>query len=167
MEAELTALATSGATTVVGLMASDAWTQVRTRLARFFARDGEAGQVGQELELSRQELAAARAADDDLAAGDIEAEWRTRLRRTLRADPAAASELRLLLAELAPDSPQGTTVTVHNTMSGVVRHGSVYQGQNLSMTYGSPGAVPQASSSPVPPPRPDQQEPDREPEPPR
>ncbi|WUH95913.1 hypothetical protein OG900_25330 [Streptomyces sp. NBC_00433] len=127
MEAELAAPATSGATTVVGLMASDAWAQVRGRLARFFARDGQAGAVDAELEQSRQEPAAARAAGDDLAAGDVEAEWRTRLRRTLGADPAAAEELRLLLAELNAADPacQAPTSIVHDNVSGGVNHGVV------------------------------------------
>ncbi|SHL95164.1 hypothetical protein [Actinacidiphila paucisporea] len=147
MEAELTALATSGATTVVGLMASDAWAQVRGRLARFFARGGEAGAVDAELEQSRQELTAARAADDDLAAGDVEAEWRTRLRRTLGADPAAAEELRRLLAELDPAGAAGQAPTsvVHNTFSGGVNHGVVMQGRDFrfgAMTFHASGAVP-------------------------
>ncbi|WP_327290704.1 hypothetical protein [Streptomyces sp. NBC_01198] len=130
MEAELAALATSGATTLVGLMASDAWAHARGRLARFFARGGEAGPVDAELEESRQELAAARGADDDLAAGDVEAAWRTRLRRTLRADPAAAEELRRLLAELEPVRTREATSIVNNTVSGGVQHG-VVQAQNV------------------------------------
>ncbi|WP_308437842.1 hypothetical protein [Streptomyces capitiformicae] len=36
------------------------------------------------------------------AVADAQAEWRNRLRRTLRADPAAAAELRVMLDELAP-----------------------------------------------------------------
>lgn len=150
VEAELTALAASGATTLVGLMASDAWTQVRGRLARFFARGGEAGPVDAELELSRQELSAAGAADD------VEAEWRARLRRTLRADPAAADELRLLLAELDPAASRGTTVTVHNIIGGGVQHGPVIQGQNFgAVTFHAPGSVPPRvipAAAPEPPP---------------
>ncbi|MFF8555501.1 hypothetical protein ACF058_22010 [Streptomyces sp. NPDC015501] len=119
MEAELAALAASGATTFVGLMATEAWTQVRGRLARFLGR-GEADEViGAELEESRAELTAARAEDDEQAAADIEAEWRNRLRRTLRADPAAAGELRAILDELAPRQPTGPAVAInHNTING-------------------------------------------------
>ncbi|MFE9461837.1 hypothetical protein [Streptomyces californicus] len=119
MEAELTALAASGATTFVGLMATEAWSQVRGRLARFLGRGADDEVVDAELEESRAELAAARAEDDEEAAADIEAAWRNRLRRTLRADPGAAGELRAILEELAPQQPAGPAVAInHNTISG-------------------------------------------------
>ncbi|MFE2654077.1 hypothetical protein ACFXGY_29765, partial [Streptomyces sp. NPDC059346] len=119
MEAELAALAASGATTFVGLMATEAWTQVRGRLARFLGRGETDEVIGAELEESRAELTAARAEDDEQAAADIEAEWRNRLRRTLRADPAAAGELRAILDELAPRQPTGPAVAInHNTING-------------------------------------------------
>jgi hypothetical protein len=139
--AELAGLAVSGATTVVGLMASDAWTQARERLARFFARGGGPGEedaVSGELQLSQQELAAADA-DADTAA-DIEAAWRTRLRRVLRDDPAAAGELRALLDELAPAAGTGPVDVVHNTVEGGVHHGPVVQGRDFTgdITFRAP-----------------------------
>ncbi|MFI0937864.1 hypothetical protein [Streptomyces sp. NPDC021020] len=130
MEAELAGLAASGATTVVGLMASDAWAQVRARLARFLARGGAEGAeeaVSADLERSRGELAEARQARDAGVEDDVRAEWRLRLRRTLQADPAAADELRRMLAELAPE-PQSTGATTYytaNTMHGGVYHEAV------------------------------------------
>nr|WP_280891313.1 hypothetical protein [Streptomyces sp. LBL] len=142
MEAELTALAVSGATTLVGLMVSETWTQARDRVARFFARGGDEGSAVEELGRSHQELMAARAAQDELAGADIEAEWRTRLRRVLQADPQAAEELRSLLAELEPiiDDKQGASV--HNSISGGVQNGPVIQGQHFSgLTFGSPERV--------------------------
>ncbi|MEC4015260.1 hypothetical protein [Streptomyces sp. H27-D2] len=142
MEAELVALAASGATTLVGLMVSDAWTQGRERLVRFFARGGDEGSAEEELRISREELAAARAAEDEGAAADIEAGWRMRLRRVLQADPAAAEELRLLLAELAPWAGSEQGVTVHNTISGGV-NGPVFQGQQFTgLTFHSSGTLP-------------------------
>lgn len=132
MEAELTALAASGATTLVGLMVSESWTQARDRLVRFFARGGDDASAEDELRLSRQELTAARESGDEGAEADIEAGWRTRLRRALQADPAAADELRDLLAELSPEARGEPTVTVHNTVSGGVQYGPVLQGQNFS-----------------------------------
>lgn len=138
MEAELAGLAASGATTVVGLMASDAWTQVRTRLARFFARDGAEGAqeaAGDDLERSREELAEARQAQDAGTEDDVRAEWRLRLRRMLQADPAAADELRRLLAELAPEPPAAgaaTYYTVNSTRGGVFHEAVIQAG---SITY--------------------------------
>lgn len=144
MEAELVALAASGATTLVGLMVSETWTQARDRVARFFARGGDGTTpVEEELRLSQQELMAARASQDELAASDIEAGWRTRLRRALQADPEAAEELRLLLAELGPESGNDPSVSVHNSITGGVQHGPVIQGQYFSgLNFGGSGAVP-------------------------
>ncbi|MFE7139131.1 hypothetical protein ACFVAG_15415 [Streptomyces sp. NPDC057644] len=141
MEAELTALAASGATTFVGLMATEAWTQVRGRLARFLGRGEDDEVIDAELEESREELTAARSEDDEATAADIEAEWRNRLRRTLRADPQRADELRTLLDELAPLQPVGPTVSVTNTISGGTQHGPVFQGETFSnLTFNSGGA---------------------------
>ncbi|MFG3407146.1 hypothetical protein [Streptomyces sp. NPDC048142] len=138
MEAELTALAASGATTFVGLMATEAWTQVRGRVARILARGEDTEAVDAELEESRAELTAARADADEETAADIEAEWRTRLRRALRADPEAADELRGLLDELAPQRPAGPAVSVTNTIGGGTQHGPVIQGQTFTgLTFNS------------------------------
>ncbi|MFF1420512.1 hypothetical protein [Streptomyces sp. NPDC058280] len=144
MEAELAALATSGATALVGLMVSDAWTQGRERLARFFARGEDESAAEEELRVSQQELAAARETDDEAAAADIEAIWRMRLRRVLRTDPAAAQELRLLLAELTPPAGREPAVVVHNSISGGVQNAPVLQGQNFSggLTFHSSGSLP-------------------------
>ncbi|MGX1759303.1 hypothetical protein ACWIG5_20690 [Streptomyces lydicus] len=131
MEAELATLAATGATTLVGLMVSEAWTQVRGRVARFFARGDDTALPDEQLAASREELIAARDAADPDTAGDVEEEWRLRLRRTLRADPAAAEELRLLLDELAPRAA-APVITVHNNISGGIQNGPVVQGQHFS-----------------------------------
>ncbi|MEU0458698.1 hypothetical protein ABZ322_38330 [Streptomyces sp. NPDC006129] len=142
MEAELAALAASGATTLVGLMVSDSWTAARDRVARFFARRSDDGAVEEELQSAQAELAAARDARDDDAAAGVEAEWRTRLRRALEADPRAAEELRSLLAELDPREGGEPSVSVHNSISGGVQHGPVVQGQSFSgLTFHSSGTA--------------------------
>ncbi|MEU5459413.1 hypothetical protein AB0H48_32325 [Streptomyces globisporus] len=87
MEAELAALAASGATTLVGLMATEAWTQVRGRLARFLGRGEDDEVIDAELEESREELIAARRNGDEDGAADVAAEWRIRIRRALRDNP--------------------------------------------------------------------------------
>ncbi|MFE6773044.1 hypothetical protein ACFVFD_29135 [Streptomyces fimicarius] len=132
MEAELTALAASGATTFVGLMATEAWTQVRGRVARFLARGEDTEAVDAELEESRAELTAARADADEETAADIEAEWRTRLRRALRANPEAAAQLRDLLEELAPHQATNATVSInHNTINGGTYNSPVIMAQSI------------------------------------
>ncbi|MEU3255121.1 hypothetical protein [Streptomyces sp. NPDC006997] len=144
VEAELMALAAAGATAVVQQMATDSWTRARDRVAAFFSRRGGGGTedaVAGELETSRGELTAALASGEEQTLTDVEAEWRTRLRRALLADPRAAAELRALLDELAlPDGVQ-PPVNVRNSITGGVQHGPVIQTGNLgSVTIGTPPA---------------------------
>lgn len=128
MEAEIVALATSGATTVVGLMASDLWTEVRGRVAALFGRRSES--VGEELELAREELLAAE--DGPGAAAAAEAEWGNRLRRALAADPTAAAQLRSLLEELAPRGEAPGPGAVVNTINGGSYTGVVIQAGSVN-----------------------------------
>ncbi|MFD0074018.1 hypothetical protein ACFVIY_16450 [Streptomyces sp. NPDC127166] len=141
MEPELMALAAAGATTFVQQMATDSWAQARDRIVLFFSRrdDGEVGVIEGELETSRGELAAALEAGDEQMVSDVEAEWRTRLRRALIANPAAASELQSVLDELTPGRSDQQTANVFNTISGGVQHGTVVQAGNVgSLTFGTP-----------------------------
>ncbi|MYS85543.1 hypothetical protein GTZ85_36380 [Streptomyces sp. SID5474] len=152
MEAELMTLAASGATTMVGLMVSESWAQARARIAALFGRGDPAqgSAVERELESSQRELSVAREAGDDLVIADVEAEWRTRLRRLLRADPVAAAELRALLDELAPLVPDQAAGAVHNTISGGTQHGPVVQGRDFTgLTFGSPGTAPPPPADPA------------------
>ncbi|SEG56489.1 hypothetical protein SAMN05216223_106280 [Actinacidiphila yanglinensis] len=130
VEAELAGLASSGATALVGLMVSDAWGQVRGRLAAFFARGGDPGGIDRQLQDSHAALVGAREAGDEDTAADVADEWRARLRRVLRADPGAADELRSLLAELAPGTSGGGVSIVNNSVSGGIHHG-IIQGRDF------------------------------------
>ncbi|WP_405800072.1 hypothetical protein [Streptomyces sp. NBC_01506] len=145
MEAELVALAAAGATALVQQMATDGWTAARDRMVAFFTGRGPAtpAAVEEELDTAQAELVAARRDEDDDLAADVQTEWRTRLRRTLAADPAAAAELRALLDELTPPAPEPrpTTVVYNNTMSGSVTHGPVIQiGSMGNMNQGGGGS---------------------------
>ncbi|MFE1800299.1 hypothetical protein ACFW9L_29605 [Streptomyces sp. NPDC059517] len=128
MDAELAALAAAGATALVQQMVTDGWGNVRDRVVALCSRGRDEAAVQGELEESRADLVAARDADDEEAAADVQASWRVRLRRTLRDDPEAAAELRAILDELSPQSTTPTTLNVHNTFSGGVSHGVVVQG---------------------------------------
>ncbi|MEV4613600.1 hypothetical protein AB0K43_13505 [Kitasatospora sp. NPDC049258] len=123
METEIVALATSGATTLVGLMVTELWSEARGRFAALFGRRSEA--VCEDLDAVRAELLAAE--DQDAAAAGAEAEWTARLRRALAADPAAAAQLRALLDELAPHQPAPAAGSVHNTITGGEFHSPVIQ----------------------------------------
>jgi hypothetical protein len=133
VEAELVALAAAGATAFVEQMATDSWEQVRDRIVSFFSRRGDAEEevVEEELELLRGELTEALSSGDEQTASDVQAEWRTRLRRALLADPSAAAELRSVLDELGV-SP-GTQHVVHNSISGGVQHAPVIQSGSVGI----------------------------------
>jgi hypothetical protein len=120
MEAELVALATSGATTLITLMISDTWAQAKHRAAQVFGRESdEHDEVLGELESSRAALLQAIENGDGTRAAAIEGEWRSRLLRLLRSDPGLAEDLQSL-----PAPPAGT---VYNHISGRVRSDLVIQ----------------------------------------
>ncbi|UGQ13452.1 hypothetical protein LO772_07535 [Yinghuangia sp. ASG 101] len=148
MDPAVVALASSGATTLVGAMATDAWTQARDRFAAWFGR-GSAGQaeaVARELEADRAAMVAADDDGDTTLAADIAAEWRGRLRRLLAADPAVARELEDLIAEFAPGT---VNEAVHNTVSGgsqqVVLQGRDVRGNTVNSVH---NAAPSPSARP-------------------
>ncbi|MCX4758111.1 hypothetical protein [Kitasatospora purpeofusca] len=131
MEAEIAQLVTTGATTVVGLMATEAWTQARSRLAALFGRGRNAEEVSAELEEIRVEVV--RADGDAELVGDQAAELRNRLRRLLREDPRAAAELEAVLREFAPRQQPGDTV--HNEIHNGTFNESVIQAGRSQVTY--------------------------------
>ncbi|WP_432865581.1 hypothetical protein [Microbispora rosea] len=141
LDAELLALANTAGTTVVGLLATDAWDQAKSAVGSLWrrVRPEHAEVVEAELVEARNEVVSARAAGDDSVERELVTEWQLKLRRLLAAEPTIATELhRLLQDELAPALPQGGqvwsgSVTMSGTASG---HGKVYQlGQgNLTIT---------------------------------
>ncbi|MFI2349136.1 hypothetical protein ACH492_19200 [Streptomyces sp. NPDC019443] len=139
MEAELMALATAGATALVQQMVTDTWTSVRERAVSFFSRGSTTPEsVAADLDTARAELVDAQQSADEEAAADIQAEWRSRMRRTLRADPEAATELRALLDELWPEWSAPQRHDVHNTISGGTQHGPVIQSGTIgNIHFGS------------------------------
>ncbi|KJK55705.1 hypothetical protein UK12_27115 [Saccharothrix sp. ST-888] len=127
----MAALATSGATTLVGLMATELWTQARGRFAALFGRD-RATEIAEELDEVREDL---RSTGDGTAAA---AEWARRLRRALAADPEAAEELRDLLAEFGPAADRGS---ISNVINGGTFNGTVVQSGRIDhlTTHQNPG----------------------------
>ncbi|MGW6742938.1 hypothetical protein ACWGDX_19815 [Streptomyces sp. NPDC055025] len=141
MEAELVTLAMAGATALVQQMTTDGWTRARVRMVGFFAGRGQASpeSIEAELDTARAELTAAERDGDEQTAEDLRVEWRNRLRRTLRADPEAAAELRALVAELTPPLPAQQVRDVYNTISGG-QYGMVIQiGLNGQVHNGGQG----------------------------
>jgi hypothetical protein len=135
VEAELVALAGTGATTIVGLMATEAWDQVRQRVVRLFARGGDGGADAMDGELTASRTALVAAPEEETA--DVTASVRMRLRRLLAENPEAAEELRLLVEEFTPAQND----SVRNTISGGTFNGPVLMGRSFeNTTFDSGGA---------------------------
>lgn len=100
----MTALASTAAAKLVGLMVTDSWDRFKAAMVSLWERShpGRSDDVADDLSQARGELIAAREAGDERASEteqDLVAEWRNRLRRMLAANPQAAAELSSLLAE--------------------------------------------------------------------
>ncbi|MFF4198959.1 hypothetical protein [Nonomuraea sp. NPDC001831] len=119
MEAELVALAASGASTLITLMVSDAWAQTKTRLAAVLGRTGDERETLRELEASRAVLVSALAEADDATVAAVEGEWRARLSQLLLADSSCVEDLHFL----APVPGYA----VHNNITGRVQAGLLIQ----------------------------------------
>ncbi|MBV6698365.1 hypothetical protein [Kitasatospora aureofaciens] len=129
MEAEIVQLAASGASALLGLMVNEAWSQVKPRFARLFGQ-GREEDVAEELEETRTELVEARE-DGESATRGAQAEWERRLRRALR-DPEAVTQLRAILKEFTPETPEQAPGSVHNEISGnATVHGKVVQAHTI------------------------------------
>jgi hypothetical protein len=95
LDGELVSLASSAAATVVTLLATDAWTQVRTEVGMLWRRlrpglDGQAAEATAAVTRDRAEIAGAPAGHG--AGQALRAEWEARFLRLVGADAAAAAE---------------------------------------------------------------------------
>nr|WP_098023536.1 hypothetical protein [Streptomyces sp. st115] len=131
MNAELVALAQSAGTTLVGLMATDAWERARDGVVALWqrARPERADAVAAELSNTREDLTA-----DTDTEGELASEWQGRIRRLLIDQPQVAEELQRLLDELSPSPSPAAAASVaqHASATGQSR---VYQaGRDLHIT---------------------------------
>ncbi|MCF4135696.1 hypothetical protein L1856_00240 [Streptomyces sp. Tue 6430] len=126
MDPEVTVLAQSAGTTLVALMATDAWHHVRDGITQLWRRTQpeRAETVAAELEAGREDVLTAAAAGDQETLDELRLQWQGMVRRLLVARPAAVEELRALLDRLDPDGAAARRITQHATASGQAR---VYQ----------------------------------------
>ncbi|MFF4702868.1 hypothetical protein ACWC4D_13305 [Streptomyces sp. NPDC001288] len=129
MDAELAAMAASGATTLVSLMVTDSWTHARALMGRFLARAGADTVAITGLDDARARLLLTGTAVDERAASVIAAEWQTRLCGLVEAGALSGEELSALGASLRrlAAAAAGRPATVHNTVSGGTQHGPIVQ----------------------------------------
>ncbi len=123
----MTLLAQSAGTTLVALMATDAWHRARDGITQLWRRTQpeRAETVAAELAAGREDVLAATAADDRETLDELRLQWQGMVRRLLVARPAAVEELRVLLDQLDPGgSAAARQISQHATASGQAR---VYQ----------------------------------------
>ncbi|MEV5467994.1 hypothetical protein AB0N37_20515 [Streptomyces griseoincarnatus] len=141
MDPQLTVMAQTASATVVALMATDVWQHTRDGVVALWrrVRPGQADEVGNELEVTRAEVLAARQEGDTLGEEALAGEWQGRLRRLLIADPDIAQELLRVLEESRALLPAGQEVQapVVHMRAEVSGSGRVYQaGRDQRITEG-------------------------------
>lgn len=126
MDPEITTLAGTAASTLVTLLTTDGWERVKAQFSSLWghSQPERTEAIAWELEAARDDLTTAEGTGETDTEAELRVEWRGRFRRLLSAHPEAAEELRMLLAELAPEAPAIPSVTQRATASGNAR---VYQ----------------------------------------
>ncbi|MFJ3530046.1 MULTISPECIES: hypothetical protein [unclassified Streptomyces] len=138
MDAELAALAASGATTLVSLMVTDSWAQARQLVGRLVARTASDGATVAELDASRARLLAADARDQARATREVTDQWHVHLHRLLGTGVVTGDGVRDLLTSLQriADTAGPGPVTVRNSITGGVQEGPVIQsGRITGLTF--------------------------------
>jgi hypothetical protein len=99
MDDALTALATSGAQTIVNLMATDAWQKTKRLVAQIFSRDKSDGatDTATELEVSRAKIIAAHSSLDNGVQQHELDRWEARLRLRLLEDDEMVASVKELI----------------------------------------------------------------------
>ncbi|HVV19949.1 MAG TPA: hypothetical protein VHF06_10970 [Pseudonocardiaceae bacterium] len=101
-----TSLAMTAATTIVAAMATAMWQATKAKVAHLFHRHGGAEQ-DIEVRLDRSASRVVEAAADPGATRDAQVtRWREDIEDLVHANPAAAADLRTLIAEIRQQLPQ-------------------------------------------------------------
>ncbi|MEU4462630.1 hypothetical protein AB0G20_02720 [Streptomyces sp. NPDC024017] len=129
MGPEIAELARTAGTTMVTLMAGQAWESAREGLVSLWQRfqPDRAEAVSGELEATREDLLLAQRTGDADTESELTAEWQARVRRLLVARPEVADELRRILAELSPQSAEAQSSVEVRLRAEVSGSGRVYQ----------------------------------------
>lgn len=109
MDPELTALASTAATTVVKALSTSAYEQAKTSIGALWRRahPDRAETVEAEFAEAHEQLAAIRNTGDDEVEADLSAAWRFRLRSLLATDPSLAEDLRRMVDQLRSATVEG------------------------------------------------------------
>ncbi|MFD0579543.1 ATP-binding protein [Dactylosporangium darangshiense] len=129
----LAALATAGATTVVGAMATDAWNAAKNGIVGLFGRAGLREQQVVETQLERHARQVASAVDMDATRRRLAAAWEVELESLLASDPDIVEELRTLITSIQDQLPQGQRTWVQTNIAR--DHGHVFAVQGGTWWY--------------------------------
>jgi hypothetical protein len=127
VDPELASLTQNAGTTVVALMATEAWQAARSHVLDLWRRvqPGRAEATAAQLDACQEDALTAVPADDRQTLDELRAQWQGLFRRLLVAHPEAAGELRALLDALQPQgSPLPPATAQTATASGRAR---IYQ----------------------------------------
>ncbi|MGW1558524.1 hypothetical protein ACWCQ1_18660 [Streptomyces sp. NPDC002144] len=130
MDAAALALVTTSANSLVSLMTSEVWEQVKGGVAALFrrGRTGGDGPIEDELEESARELRASLESGDQDTQDELRQQWRGKLRRLIRDEPELIAELQSLLSEWSSldSAKEGIVRSIHQTATAR-DGGRVYQ----------------------------------------
>jgi hypothetical protein len=132
MDSELAVIASSGATTIVNLLATDAWHQVKDKVGALWRRfrPEQADAIESELDQARLEITST----DETVALAVTREWESRLLRLLAADSEAITELGRVVSELRQISADAQA-------RGDVRQHAKASGQSTIIQIGGDGTI--------------------------
>ncbi|MFC8370757.1 MULTISPECIES: hypothetical protein [unclassified Streptomyces] len=126
-------------TALVSAMATDAWQQARTAMVDLWQRvhPARVTAIQEELDEVREEVLAARGADDADAETGLAQDWQRKLQRLVNNDPGLARELqRVLDQELAPLLPQRGDAAGPGTVTATVTardNNTIIQGRDITI----------------------------------
>ncbi|MFF4039767.1 hypothetical protein [Streptomyces sp. NPDC001816] len=134
-------IVSSAATTLIGVMTTDAWQQARVAVVTWWRRirPRQASRVDAALVESRDRMLTARRAGDEDTESDLVAAWGSRLSALLQDDPALTDELRRLIdEEIAPLLRHEDVARTgsHEFQAEASGHGRVYQAGRDQHIYG-------------------------------
>lgn len=129
MDTELSALASTAASTLARLLATDGWERARAGIGMLWHRvhPDRAEAVEADLTQAHSELVVAEQGAFDDVQRDIAEEWRLRLTRLLVENPALVTSLAVLVRELQNALPEGTSATQTSWSASASGYGRVYQ----------------------------------------
>lgn len=142
MDEQLTALAMTGATTIMAAMATSAWAAARAGVIRLFHRSGSEEQRTLEAQLDREAAMVQQEQDPDSARQDFVGGWRRQLVVLLSEHPEARSELEALVKSVEAQLPhKQQTVQIQANIAKDNGFAAGAQGGNVIVNYSS--AAPQ------------------------